>query len=53
MQIKATEMEGMRLETQRWVDNFNLQVAEIEKDRGSIRETTVSNLTNGNGATPF
>lgn len=30
MNIKATEMEGMRLEKERWVENFNSQVAEYE-----------------------
>ena len=49
MQIKATEMEGMRLDLQRWVTNFNSQVLELEQaltnngDRASatnIREQT-------------
>ena len=30
MQIKATEMEGMRLEMPNWTQNFNNQVAELE-----------------------
>ena len=45
MQIKATEMEGMRLDLQRWVTNFNSQVLELEQalannDDQNIREQT-------------
>ena len=45
MQIKATEMEGMRLDLQRWVTNFNSQVLELEQalsnngDRASATNT--------------
>ena len=31
MQIKATEMEGMRLELHRWVTNFTSKVTELEE----------------------
>ena len=32
MQIKATEMEGMRLELNRWVTNFDSKVEELDQE---------------------
>ena len=40
MQIKATEMEGWRLETQNWIENFNSQVAELELERNTVLESS-------------
>ena len=40
MQIKATEMEGWRLETQHWIQNFHSQVAELELERNTILESS-------------
>jgi len=51
MQIKATEMEGMRLDLQRWVTNFNSQVLELEQALANNDDLNIREQTNATAIT--